>query len=158
MKNLSLADWASVAEVVGAAAVVASLIYVGVQVRDNTEAVLAANRQEMVGRAHYATISVATTPVLAESFAKSADNQELTNAEKNQYRFFVRAMLYDVQESYLLHREGRLDDGYWMTRDAVFKAYMQQQFAREIYKRDKSLSLLHSDFALWADVVIEELP
>ena len=158
MTKLRLAEWASLAEVMGAAAVVVSLIYVGIQVRDNTEAVRAANRQEMVGRAHYATISVATTPELAASLAKSVSNQELAKAEQEQYGFFVRAMLYDVQESFLLYKEERLDEGYWMTRDSVFKAYMQQQFAREIYIRDKSLGLLHRDFVLWADTVLEDLP
>ena len=67
-------------------------------------------------------------------------------------------MLYDVQESFILHKEERLDEGYWMTRGASFKAYMQQQFARDIYARDKSLGVLHRDFVDWADTVLQNTP
>lgn len=40
--RLNLAEWASVAEIVGAAAVIVSLVYVGYQVNDNTSAIRSA--------------------------------------------------------------------------------------------------------------------
>ena len=158
MTKLRLAEWASLAEIVSAVAVVISLIYVGMQVSDNTAEIRAGNRQEMVGRAHQATISVATSPELAESFARAVNQQDLTTAQQNEYGFFVRAMLYDVQEAFLLHREGRLDEGYWATREALYRTYMQQQFARGIYSRNKSLGLLHREFVAWADSVFPDSP
>jgi len=82
MTKLRLAEWASIAEVVGAVAVVVSLIYVGIQVSENTGAVLAANRQQLVGRAHTATTSIATSPELAAAHAKLAKGDELTPAEQ----------------------------------------------------------------------------
>jgi len=48
MKNEKLQEWALVAEIVGAVAVVVSLIYVGVSVRQNTDAILVANHQAIV--------------------------------------------------------------------------------------------------------------
>ena len=119
--KLRLAEWASLAEVVSAIAVVISLIYVGIQIRDNTEAIRAANRQQLSSRAHNAIITIATSAKLSESFGKAANNRELTPTEQIQYGFFVRSMSYDVQESFLLHKEERLDEGYWMTRGASFE-------------------------------------
>jgi len=40
--RLKLSEWASVAEIVGAAAVIISLAYVGYQVNDNTSAIRSA--------------------------------------------------------------------------------------------------------------------
>ena len=158
MTKLRLAEWASIAEVVGAVAVVVSLIYVGIQVSENTGAVLAANRQQLVGRAHTATISIATSPELAAAYAKLAKGDKLTPAEQMQYAYVVRAMLYDVQESFLLYREERLTEEYWKTRAALFDAYMKQELARNIYDRDKTLNILHSEFVSWADLALEEGP
>ena len=66
--------------------------------------------------------------------ARPVNNQELSRTEQEQYGFFVRAIPYDVQESFWVHEENRLDEGYRMTREYVFKAYVQQPFAREIYR------------------------
>jgi hypothetical protein len=158
MPKLRLAEWASIAEVIGAVAVVVSLIYVGIQVRDNTEAVLAANRQQLIGRGHTAITSIATSPELAAAYAKLARGDKLTPAEQMQYAYIVRAMLYDVQEAFLLYREERLDEEYWKTRAALFDAYMKQELARNIYDRNKSLGILHSEFVSWADLALEEGP
>ena len=151
MTKLRLTDWASIAEVVGALAVVISLIYVGMQVRDNTAEVRAANRQHLVRRAHTATIDIATSPELAAAFAKAASSEALTPTEQVQYRYFVRAVIYDVQEAYLLYKEARLSEEYWRTRSALFDAFMAQELARSIYLSDRDMGVLHSDFVSWAN-------
>ena len=157
MDKLSLTEWAEVAEVVGAVAVVISLVYVGIQVQENTEEIRASNRQQLVGRAHGATNNVATSPELASAFAKVASGEQMTPSENIQYRFFVRSMLYDVQEAYLLYREARLDEGYWSTRASLFSAYMEQERARQIYNRDMSQGVFHVDFVDWANDALKEI-
>ena len=42
---MKLSDWANVAEIVGAAAVIVTLVYVAVQIEQNTIAVEASTRQ-----------------------------------------------------------------------------------------------------------------
>ncbi|MFQ5609860.1 MAG: hypothetical protein ACE5F8_06280 [Woeseiaceae bacterium] len=157
MKKLKLSEWASLAEIIGAVAVVVSLIYVGLQVRNNTEAILSANRQELVGRAHSASITAATSPEISGVFAKSDTDEELGPTERIQHGYFVRAVLYDVQEAYLLHNEDRLDAGYWATRAALFDVYMRPDLARQEYERVKSLGLLHKDFVSWADMRLVDM-
>ena len=49
MRRLSLSEWASIAEIIGAVAVVLSLIYVGVQVQENTSEVRESNRHSAEG-------------------------------------------------------------------------------------------------------------
>ena len=155
MWELSLSDWASFGQIVSAIAVVVSVLYVGLQVSRNTREIRAANRQQLVNRAHLGVMRVSTSSELAALFAKVADGSELTRAERMQFSYAVRAVLYDVQEAYLLYREGGLDECYWSTRAASIQAYLTQVQAREVYARDRALGTLHSEFVHWLDGVIK---
>jgi hypothetical protein len=73
-----------------------------------------------------------------------------------QYSYFVRGLLYDIQEAFLLYREGRLSEEYWDTRQAIFSAYMQSVPARATYERDKVLGVLQPAFTEWADGYLQE--
>ena len=155
MTKLKLSDWASIAEVIGAVAVVISLIYVGYQIRANTIEVRAINRQEFVSRSLVATHTAASSPTLAGALVKSAEGATLSAEELAQYQYFVRGMQYDIQEAFLLYMEGRLDEAYWQTRAAIFKAYMESPYGREVYREHRSLGVLHPTFTDWADQVVE---
>jgi hypothetical protein len=81
MPKLSLREWSDISQVVSAAVVVASLVYVGFEIRQNTDASRAATRQsiaetdfEYVG----ATLDALT---LVEAEAKNAVGLELTSTE-----------------------------------------------------------------------------
>jgi len=134
---------------------VISLIYVGIQVRDNTDEIRATNRHQLIGRAHSATTGIAANQEIAAAIAKLPTGAELTPAEQVQFAYFVRSMIYDVQEAFLLRQEERLDEGYWLTRSALFSSSMSQDVARSVYERDKKIGLLHKDFVFWADGALE---
>ena len=151
MRKLTLADWANIGEVIGAIAVVISLAYVGVQIRENTEEMRVTNRQQLIGRAHEATAGFALSPELSAVLAKVAAGDPLTSGEQVQYGYLIRSMLYDVQEALVLNREGRLDDAYWETRAAVARSYMSSPLARSVYERDKALGTLLPVFMAWMD-------
>jgi hypothetical protein len=155
MTKLRLSEWASIAEVIGAIGVVISLIFVGVQVRENTDEIRATNRHQLIGRAHSATTSIAANQEIAAAIAKLAAGDELTPAEQVQFGYFVRSLIYDVQEAFLLRQEERLDEGYWLTRSALFVTSMSQDAARRVYEKDKRAGLLHKDFVYWADGILE---
>ena len=78
MMKLRLSEWASIAEVIGAIGIVISLIFVGVQVKENTDEIRATNRHQLIGRAHSATTSIAANPEIAAVIAKLATGAELT--------------------------------------------------------------------------------
>ena len=151
MSRLQLSEWASIAEVIGAAAVVLSLVYVGLEINENTAEVREANRQQLVNRSFNATGRVATFTELAEAHHKVATGKELGGREAVQYAFFVRGLLYDIQEAYLLRREERLGDEYWNTRQAIFTAYMRNEIARTVYRRDSAMGVLQPQFVEWAN-------
>jgi len=156
MRRLTLSEWASIAEIIGAIAVVLSLIYVGIQVQENTSEIRAANRQALIGRSGLAVGNAAGNADLAVALSKPPQGVPLTPVELAQYQYFVRGMLYDIQEGFLLHQEGRLDDEYWRTRAAIVMVYLSQKEARAVYERDKALGVLHSDYVRWLDGALAE--
>jgi len=156
MPKLSLADWGSLAEVVGAVGVIVSLGYVGIQVRDNTAEMRITNRQQLIGRAQEATQRFALSPELSSVLAKVASGATLTVVEAVQYGYLIRSMLYDVQEAFALNQEGRLDDAYWGTRAAIASTYMSSPLARALYEREKELGTLLPPFVRWMDGWITE--
>jgi len=157
VRNLELNKWANLAEIVSAIAVVISLMYVGYQINENTGEIRAANRQQLVDRAHEATMSIATSPELAEVMAKASQGAELSLSERSQHRYALRAVLYDLQEAFLLNREGRLDEEYWRTRQALILTYLSTETAYDVYLQDKSRGVLHRDFVEWLDRALGDI-
>jgi len=154
--KLKLSEWASIAEVVSAVAVVISLLYVGYQISENTSEVRAANRQQLITRAHSAVVDVATSAELSEIVTKVGARSTLTAAESTQYGYLVRGVLYDIQEAFLLYQEGRLEVDYWNTRAEIVLAYLAPLAARDVYFRDRSLNAFHSEFVRWLDGAIDD--
>lgn len=150
-----LSDWASIAEVVSAVAIVLSLLYVGYQIRENTIEVRATNRQQLITRAMDATADSAR-PDISGLIVKASEGENLSAVERTQYGYVVRRVLYDVQEAYLLNLEGRLDEEYWDTRASIVLAYLEPMAARDIYHRDVSIGALHPDFVRWLNDALTE--
>ncbi len=130
-------------------------MYVGIQINENTGETRAANRQLLISRSHLGTLAAAG-PETSAIFGKVAEGTVLTPTERYQYGFLMRTVLYDVQEAYLLYREGRLDEGYWNTRAAVALAFLAPPLARDSYRQDRSIGAFHTDFVEWMDGAIEE--
>lgn len=61
---MKLEKWALIAEIIGAAAIVISLVYLIIEVRENTDAVNASNRQSTAARAQELALASATDPFL----------------------------------------------------------------------------------------------
>jgi hypothetical protein len=148
---MKLKSYALIAEIISAIAVVLSLLFVGYQLNQNTNEIRAANRQEATGTAINATLSVSTNPELAAALSKITEGSELSPAETVQYSYFVRGLLYDVQNAYLLYLEGRLDKEYWETRSAIVRTYLQQPLAKQIYNHDMRRGILDARFVLWIE-------
>jgi hypothetical protein len=153
--KLKLSDWASLAEVVSAIAVVISILYLGYQIRENTNEVRASSRQQLISRAHSSVFALATNPELSEIVTKVSEGSSLTPTELTQYGYLVRGVIYDVQEAYLLYLEGRLDEDYWTTRANIVLAYLDPEPARNVYLRDRSLGAYEPAFEEWMDQALQ---
>ena len=107
---MSLSDLADVADLLAAIGVIASLLYVGYQVKETRKAVRAATAQARTDLG-VQLISSRYTSEIAELLAKSQDYPDaLTNAEQFKLKSFLTAHIRHTQNLYYQQRQGLLDD------------------------------------------------
>jgi len=151
--KVKLSDIASLAEVVGAIAVVISLLYVGTQVRDTTRAV----RSAAVNDANTALQSwyqmMASDPQLRKTFLDGTLSQEpLSRDEEFGYMMTGQAVMYAYQNIFLLGQEGSLDSSVMSSLNAGMLATRHTPgFARFWTERR---NFFFPEFAAWVDKVI----
>jgi hypothetical protein len=108
--KLKLSELASIAEVIGAVAVVISLIYVGAQVRDTNRAVRSAaiNDATIAVQSWYQMMS--SDPAGIDAWLNSALNAEAPpRNEEFRFQMQLQALMYAIQNVFMLSQEGAID-------------------------------------------------
>lgn len=141
---MSIQDWGAIGEIVGALAVVASLIYLAVQIRQNTRQIslslesskLAAFEQnvESGNRSREVLIS---NPEVAELFLKGlADYRNLPPTDRFRCNMLFRNLLSAIQGGYIRHLTVGGDpekfEGTRKTLDSLLKSPGIRQWLDEI--------------------------
>jgi len=96
----------AIAELIGGLAVLVTLVYLALQVRQNNQM----QRQQI--SAHQTNHYVANTHVLANNgelmhlFLKASTGEEMTQVERWRYGTFMFGILENFQEMYFLHKAG----------------------------------------------------
>lgn len=155
MAKRTLSEWASIAEIISAAAVIASLLYIGFEIHRNTTVSLAANRQAIAARAQELALFSGETHITRLLF-DSYDGSSITEEERDRLTAYLGALLRTTEEAFLLYRDGMLDEEYWSTRAGVMLAAMRSDVARQIYYDTRDAGFYTGDFAAWADDAISE--
>ena len=108
--KLKLSDVASFAEIIGAAAIVVSLIYVGIQVQDSTRAVRSATANETTAALTTWYREIGTDPDAGRIFLDGMTNPELLSREEFfRFIFLAHSIMLEFQAAYYLAQEGTLD-------------------------------------------------
>ena len=108
--NTKLSEISSVAEIIGAIAIVVSLIYVGIQVSDSTLAVRSATANETAAAISAWYSDVGTSPQASEVFLTGISRPEdLTVAETAQFIYLLHGLMLQYQAAFYVAEEGTLD-------------------------------------------------
>ncbi|GAB5412575.1 MAG: hypothetical protein Cons2KO_01780 [Congregibacter sp.] len=142
---------AFVAEIVGAFAVVVSLIFVGVQLSRNTA--------EMIGASHHGLIAILNDndnwlqdPEFAETLVRSEQGKEaLSESEYLQVGYWVGQRLTVCENVYQRRNDDLVSDEMWPAWAAGCKAVMENATAREVWRERRAW--FAADFAAWLDGV-----
>lgn len=114
MAKWTLHEWASVAELISAAAVVLSLVYVGAELNGNTKAVEAATLLEVnqIAREH---LLVGWTDADATRIETTGDEDPslLDPLDRQRYFWAVRSFWLGMQTVFRQHELGVLPDEEW---------------------------------------------
>ena len=136
---MSLEDWAAIAEIVGALAVVATLIYLAIQVKQNTGAIQSSNAMILHTNISNLARDVSRDRDLGDIIVRALDGtNELSPAEKIAsygwfYTFFKTGEL-----AHMRYRSGDLEKKYWDATLVFFRAYWQTPGFREYWAHRKA--------------------
>ncbi len=123
---MSLKKWAYLAEIGSAIAVVASLIYVGYELNQNTSAVRASNWQAVLEYAYAPQLVVLQNADVANILIKSRSTYDgLTEEERLRFDMYAQNSFHVWQAAYLYHQQGLLEDGAWESVDVGMRSFLE---------------------------------
>ena len=103
----------AIGEIVGALAVVITLIFLSVQLRQNTKSTRIATRTS-IAEAYSGIIGTVQSPDFADCILKGlSDFDSLTDNEQVRFISFIRRQLHIFEISFFYWHEGELDDTSW---------------------------------------------
>lgn len=120
--DVSLSDWASIAEIIGAFAVTVSLIFVGMEIRRNTIATRAATLQESVGfDVQILTSAGSTSEASMALWEYSFETDRVTGARLVQGRWLFASTVRHWENLYLQQIAGTLSADAWSAREPALR-------------------------------------
>jgi hypothetical protein len=119
---MKLSEWAHVAEITSAIAVVISLIYIGLEVSQNTVAVKANTHQSMIDYGREQSEILLTNETLADLVEKGESNPAaLTARERSQFYEFTTWRLATWESVFMNYEHGLVDEKVWRGWDGYYR-------------------------------------
>ena len=144
----------AVAEVIGAIAIVVSLIYVGIQVNDGTRAARSATASDAASVMQAWYLEVGSDPQKSTAFLNGmASPDALTREEFYQFTMMLHAGFLAFQNAYYLSQEGTLDGGLQRSITNVMLA-VKDQPGFHLYWNDRK-QMFNPSFVGFVDKLLE---
>ena len=125
MAKFGLSDWANVAEIAAATGVVISLIFVGLELQSNTEAVQAATR-EAINQKDMQFLSLRLdSSVLARAHAKRHKGEELSFLEETQLIQEDYVNFVSFEHSFRQYQKGVIAQDDWLRHENIVRMQIQ---------------------------------
>jgi len=117
----------AIGSLAGAAGVIASLIYLAWQVRQNTKASRLSAIQTANENSARLSEMLSTRPDVSELFWTGLSEPDtLSTPDRRRFITVLNAFMRREAAAYYLHREGALPDDLWATRLAVYSGILNQ--------------------------------
>ena len=124
---MTIQDLGSIGELIGAVAVVISLGYLAVQIRQNTKTVRTSTYQAFLDSSRSDTELILAHPHLERIFRLGRrDPNELTDDERPVFRMLLGQLLLNYEIMFLQHRHGVIDEDFWRGRQEGLRALLFQ--------------------------------
>ena len=104
------AGWVGWKEAVAALGVILSLLFVALELRQNTKAIQATVRNDLASASREWTLATATSPELAQARVKWEAGDELTEAEFMMVQQLAVGLLRNAENVYLQVQNGSVDE------------------------------------------------
>jgi len=122
----SLKEYALAAEIVGAIAVVISLIYVGTSINQNTNAVMVANHHALVAMDQNTNGWLRDSEFAAVFTIAMEDVSTLSPVQSRQFKTFLADKLNAWEFAFLTHSSGMMEDNIWDGWDGYYRSELEK--------------------------------
>ena len=122
---MKLEKWALIAEIIGAIAVVVSLLYVGAGVRQNTEAILSSNHQNLVAMDMNKNGWFRDAEFAAVYESGLQDFEALSSAQQRQFTTFIADQFNVWEYAFISHENELMDDNIWASYDRFYSSQLR---------------------------------
>jgi hypothetical protein len=143
----------AIGEVVGAAGVIGTLVYLAVQIGQNTKVVRSATRQAVSSEQREIGYQIMVDPEVREA-AKYWTNVEDSPAADAQFRneMFIRSLLRMYENQYYQKKDGTFENDIW----EGYVVSMMRNFSQPTFQAwwPENRSLYSSDFKAFVDAKI----
>jgi hypothetical protein len=97
---------AEIIQIISAGGVIASVLYLAIQIGQNTRSERSSTQQQLTDRIHNRLLLVATNPDLATLIAADWHTAEFTDVEKVQLRYWLAAIIADIKGIHAQYKLG----------------------------------------------------
>jgi hypothetical protein len=152
---MSLTDLASLGSFVSAAAVLISLIYLSLQVKQaerNQQASIRATRVTRIVDIHMRLAE----PSLSDAMTKAGAGANVSDTEVRQFLFYSRARFHNAEDTFNQFQEGLLDQRAFDSLVAGLKSSLSEPGMRAFYRRRRAT--FANDFVGFVDKLLAETP
>ena len=133
--------WESVGalgEIIGAIAVVITLVVLIVQIKANTRAIEAQSVRELLSQFSQSWYEFAGNPYLPEVMAKYQRGEPLTDVESQRLRAHAHGALYNMQIEHYQLKLGTLDSGFGAASEVLLQEILRPgRPFREVWDENK---------------------
>ena len=136
---MDLDNVARISEIVSSVAVIVSLAYVGVQVRQNTRALKATTYNAVTGNSVAILAPMFASPEVTEFLVRfQADPGAVTPAEKMRFHILMLTAFRHWDNLYYQYRTGTLDDEMWVSYDRTLSSWLDNDAWRAWFQQNAS--------------------
>ena len=127
-------NWKDIAELIGIAAIVASLVFVGVQIKQEADATKSAAVLQLKDSWVQLNLAQATSAELSEAFAQIGEQGWDTNKRaQGLVEGFYRTLFHNWSNAYYQYRIGTLDQGQWTPHLREIEITLGKGFVKEVW-------------------------
>ena len=143
---MNILELGAIGELVGGVAVIASLIFVGAQIRFNARSVQINSTLGVIQSWVGANNDLCRDPELAELF-QSALRSERVNQEDldGRLNFFLRSAIQRLEAEYYLYTRGLVEHEIWAKHLAYFRNLTRTPTGKSWWDRELSESPIYTD-------------
>ena len=145
---MTLQDLGNLGELISAIAVVISLAYLAVQIRQNTKTVRASTYQAVLDSSRSDNELILVYPHLERVYRVGRrDPSALTDEERPLFRHLAAQLLQNHEMMFLQYQHGIIDEDLWRRRQVALRALVSQPGVRQWWAGSESVrSAFDSEF------------